>query len=185
LQGDSDESKAEDLSGLWLDGFVPAMYVFLRYARGDVVICAPGRAGTYYKSVIQRRPPMQQFSGSYSSVQHFLRTADWNTFKQVPLRFKVLFVQSKTSVHNPLPRISRRLVSQLESEISRSFNADCMGGPLFRFITTAFKSPKCRPGLFISLRIFEGRIFDGIIVRLAAILLSFFHQLEVLQLADS
>jgi hypothetical protein len=88
-----DESAVEGLVsqfGPILDGFVPAMYVPLGYARGDVVLCPPSEAGTYYlwfregRFLDRNSTGLQQFSGSYSSVQHFVETADWNSLTQVP-----------------------------------------------------------------------------------------------------
>ncbi|KAJ7106928.1 hypothetical protein C8R44DRAFT_941371 [Mycena epipterygia] len=91
---DSDESAAKILVeeyGPALDGFVPAMYVPLRLACGDVVLCPPGCAGTYYLWWTEGRDlndnltgGLQRFSGLYSSVQHFVRTADWNKLEPVP-----------------------------------------------------------------------------------------------------
>ncbi|KAJ7464446.1 hypothetical protein FB451DRAFT_1403124 [Mycena latifolia] len=69
-----------------LVGLVPAMFVPPGPDLGDTVLCPPGGAGTYYLWWNDRRASeqapwegdMQRFVGVYASLEHFVRTADWN-----------------------------------------------------------------------------------------------------------
>ncbi|KAJ7624107.1 hypothetical protein DFH06DRAFT_1340143 [Mycena polygramma] len=84
-----------------LAGFVPALYVPMGPFRGDTVMCPPGGAGTYYLWHNENRNragpwgpwtgDMQRFEGAYGSLEHFVRTADWNQLEGVPYREPVSY----------------------------------------------------------------------------------------------
>ncbi|KAJ6498503.1 hypothetical protein C8R47DRAFT_1212192 [Mycena vitilis] len=89
--GESEAEMLVEVYGAALNAFIPAMFVTrsLRGPRGDIVLCPPGFAGTYYLWWNEGRTPsdtgdLHRFSGVYASVEHFIRTADWNKLEQVP-----------------------------------------------------------------------------------------------------
>jgi len=64
-------------------------------------MCPPGGAGTYYVWYNENRNQegpwgpwagdMQRFEGVYASLEHFVRTADWNRLEGVPYREPVSY----------------------------------------------------------------------------------------------
>ncbi|KAJ7477438.1 hypothetical protein FB451DRAFT_1557211 [Mycena latifolia] len=90
--GDGGQEEVGSVYGPALAGLVPALFVPLGPLRGDTVLCRPGGAGTYYlwwsqprsDSGIVWKGAMQRFEGEYASLEHFVRTADWNRLQRVP-----------------------------------------------------------------------------------------------------
>ncbi|KAJ7090984.1 hypothetical protein C8R44DRAFT_990589 [Mycena epipterygia] len=75
------------LFGRALKGVVPVMYIPLGDAQGDVVLCTPpGRYYLWWREARDHKLVLQQFSGRYSSVQDFVRNADWNRLEPVPYK---------------------------------------------------------------------------------------------------
>lgn len=94
--------------GRELAGFVPALYVPWCHCIGHTVLSPPGGAGTYH--VLYHETPdrdgylgiggayysswmgnMHRFEGAYASLEHFVRTADWNRLEAVPYRSPVSY----------------------------------------------------------------------------------------------
>ncbi|KAJ7174401.1 hypothetical protein C8R46DRAFT_1080815 [Mycena filopes] len=73
---------------------VPAMFVRDGEPRGDIVLSAPGGAGTYYlwwgeERVTNSRPThgegdLYRFHGTYADLEDFIRRADWNRLETIP-----------------------------------------------------------------------------------------------------
>ncbi|KAJ7739401.1 hypothetical protein B0H16DRAFT_1758986 [Mycena metata] len=82
----------EERSGGALVGLVPALFEPADDYAEDTVLCPPGGAGTYYlwgsalRGEMNWRAPMPEmhrFRGVFASVEHFVRTADWNSLEEV------------------------------------------------------------------------------------------------------
>ncbi|KAJ7451976.1 hypothetical protein FB451DRAFT_1186018 [Mycena latifolia] len=92
--GNNIQETAELAYGRDLRAIVPALFVPHDPWRGDTVVCPPGGAGTYYLWWHENRRDngewgpftgsMQRFQGVYASLEHFIRTADWNKLEGVP-----------------------------------------------------------------------------------------------------
>ncbi|KAJ7274799.1 hypothetical protein C8J57DRAFT_1312763 [Mycena rebaudengoi] len=87
---DEPQSNMVETYGHALAGFVPALCEHMDCHRGDTVLCPPGGAGTYYlwKTETREWTPtspsaMQRFHGVFASLEHFVRTADWNRLEGV------------------------------------------------------------------------------------------------------
>ncbi|KAJ7083248.1 hypothetical protein C8R44DRAFT_894584 [Mycena epipterygia] len=90
---DKTQGEAVRYYGSALGGFVPALFHPLGNLgwREDIVLSPPGGAGTYYLWWNECRRDwgpwngeMERFEGVYASVEHFIRTADWNRLEWVP-----------------------------------------------------------------------------------------------------
>ncbi|KAJ7165845.1 hypothetical protein C8R46DRAFT_291045 [Mycena filopes] len=75
------------------EDLVPAMFVRDGEIRGDMVLSAPGGAGTYYlwwgEERHANRPTggegaLHRFHGTYADLEDFIRRADWNRLETIP-----------------------------------------------------------------------------------------------------